>query len=146
MNTSDILSRMLSMVPQGAGMELPPKVFLDMEGEFVDFVEGKSLTIRYPNRERYSNPFGFMQGGIITAAIDNTVSPFSYVIAPPSITKEIVTKYKRPVKSTDEYIEVTATLITKTEKYLTIRGEVRNVDGKIVALGDATSVFIKNKH
>jgi len=52
-----------------------------MEGEFIDLVEGISLTARFPNKDRYMNPMGFMQGGIITAAIDNTVSPLSYMLA-----------------------------------------------------------------
>jgi acyl-CoA thioesterase FadM len=86
-----------------------------------------------------------MQGGIITAAIDNTVPPFSYVIAPPSITKEIFTKYKRPVKPEDKYIEVTATLLEKDEKQLRIQGEVKNEKGKFVALGIATAVYINAK-
>lgn len=141
--SKDILSRMLSLVPPESGMELPPKIFFDMEAEFIEFIEGELLTVRFPCKERYSNPFGFMQGGIITAAIDNTVSPFSYVIAPPSITKEIVTKYKRPVKFGEKYIDVTATLLDKDEKNLVLQGKVRNEMGKIVALGVATAVFIK---
>ena len=56
----DIMSVLLKMIPSDNGMELPPKVFIDMEGEFIDFVEGESLTARYPNKERYMNPFGFM--------------------------------------------------------------------------------------
>lgn len=142
---SDILARMLNLVPHDNGMELPPKIFFDMEGEFVEFIENVLLTIRFPNKERYSNPFGYMQGGIITSAIDNTVSPFSYVIAPPSITKEIVTKYKRPVNSDDKYIEVTATLLDRDETHLRLQGEVRNENSKIVALGVATAVFINAK-
>lgn len=59
-------------------MALPPKVFLDMDDEFIEFIEGEKLVARYPNKSRYRNPFGFMQGGIIVAAIDNTIAPLSY--------------------------------------------------------------------
>jgi len=40
-------------------MDLPPKIFMDMDGEFIDLVEGVSLTARFPNKERYMNPMGF---------------------------------------------------------------------------------------
>lgn len=71
-----IFSKLLELFPSHTSMELPPKVFIDMEGEFIGFVEGEKLIARYPNKSRYMNPFGFMQGGIIVASIDNTISPF----------------------------------------------------------------------
>jgi len=94
----DILSNLLQLAPTDTNMELPPKIFLDMEGEFIEFVKGEKLIAQFPNFERYMNPFGFMQGGIIVAAIDNTIAPLSYVSAPPNITKEINTTFKRPIK------------------------------------------------
>ena len=113
-----------------------------MEGEFI---ENQRLTIRLPNKQRYSNPCGYMQGGIITAAIDNTVSPFSYIVAPSSITQEITTKYKRAVTSDDQYIQVTATLMGRNQTHIKLKGEVKNVRGKIVAWVVATAVFIKKQ-
>ena len=35
---NEILSKLLAMAPSNTGMELPPKVFLDMEGEFIEFI------------------------------------------------------------------------------------------------------------
>jgi len=49
--TNDIISRIFKMIPSDTGMELPPKVFIDMEGEFIDFVEGEALTTRFPNKD-----------------------------------------------------------------------------------------------
>jgi len=100
----DIMQRVLELIPAETGMKLPPRVFIDMEGEFIDLVEGISLTARFPNKDRYMNPMGFMQGGIITAAIDNTVSPLSYMLGSPNVTQTISTTFKRPVKKTDRFI------------------------------------------
>jgi len=141
----DIMSVLLQIIPSDNGMELPPKVFIDMEGEFIDFVEGESLTARYPNKERYMNPFGFMQGGIIVAAIDNTISPLSYILAPANITKEIITTYKRPIKRSDSFIDVTASMLEKTSSHIILQGVVRNEQGKIAAKGIANCVFIKER-
>lgn len=140
---NEILSQLLKMAPSNTGMELPPKVFIDMEGEFIEFVEGEKLVARFPNKERYMNPFGFMQGGIIVAAMDNTISPLSYVVAPPSITKEIITTYKRPIKESDSFIEVIGTVLEKSEKQIKLKAEVMNEKGKLAATGIATCVFIK---
>ena len=140
---NEILNKLLTMVPSTTGMELPPKVFIDMEGEFIEFVEGKKLVARFPNKERYMNPFGYMQGGIIVAAMDNTISPLSYVVAPPSITKEIITTYKRPIKENDSFIDVIGTILEKSEKQIILKAEVMNEKGKLAATGIATCVFIK---
>ena len=140
---NNILTRLLQLVPVETSMELPPKVFIDMEGEFIDFVENERLVARFPNKERYSNPFGFMQGGILVAAMDNTISPLSYVVAPPSITKEIVATYKRPIKPCNHFIEVVATVIEKTATHISLQAEVMNENGKLAAKCVANCVFIK---
>ena len=138
----DILSKLLQLSPSETNMELPPKVFVDMGGEFIDFVEGVSLTARFPNMERYMNPFGFMQGGIIVAAMDNTISPLSYVSAPPNITKEINATYKRPIKACDRFIDVVATVTKKTTSNIILHAEVLNEKGKLAAKGVANCVFL----
>ena len=39
----DIMQRVLELIPAETGMELPSKVFIDMEGELIDLVEGISF-------------------------------------------------------------------------------------------------------
>ena len=140
---NNILARLLLLAPSNTSMELPPKIFIDMEGEFIDFVESKSLTARFPNMKRYMNPFGFMQGGIIVAAMDNTIAPLSYVTAPPNITKDIHTTYKRPIKECDRFIDVVATVVKKTKLGIMLQAEVLNEKGKLAAKGIANCVYIK---
>ena len=36
----EILTRMLSLVTPDTEMKLPPNMFFDMEGEFIEFIEG----------------------------------------------------------------------------------------------------------
>jgi len=126
-------------------MDLPPRVFSDMEGEFIDLVEGISLTARFPNKDRYMNPMGFMQGGIITAAIDNTVSPLSFMLGSPNVTQTISTTFKRPIKKTDRFVIVKASMIEKTETHIVMQAEVKSDSGKLMANGVAKCVFIKNR-
>ena len=142
---AEIMAKFLQLIPENTGLELPPKIFIDMDGKFIAFVEGKSLTARFPVKERYMNPFGFMQGGIIVATIDNTISPLSYVLAPPNVTKEISTIFKRPIKGSEPFIDVTASMLEKTAAYIILQAEVRNESGKLVAKGTAKCIFVKNR-
>lgn len=140
-----ILTRIMNLLPSGVGMELPPKVFLNMQGEFIEFVEGQRLVARYPNLERYANPFGFMQGGIIVAAMDNTVSPLSYMVAPPNITSGIEAIFKRPIKGADPFIDVIATVVNRSDSSISLQAEVLNARGKRAAMGIAKCTFIKGR-
>jgi uncharacterized protein (TIGR00369 family) len=141
----DIMQRVLELMPSDTGMDMPPSVFSDMEGEFIDLVEGISLTARFPNKDRYMNPMGFMQGGIITAAIDNTVSPLSFMLGSPNVTQTISTTFKRPIKKTDRFVIVKASMIEKTETHIVMQAEVKSDSGKLMANGVAKCVFIKNR-
>jgi acyl-coenzyme A thioesterase PaaI-like protein len=111
---SELLRRIMDALPADAGMQLPPKVFLDMKGEFIEFVQGEKLVARFPNMERYENPLGFMQGGIIVAAMDNTVSPLGYMLSPANITAGIEAIFKRPIKRMEPFIDVVATVVERS--------------------------------
>jgi len=63
----------------------PPACLLDMQGEPLEYEEGVFLSLCFPVLPRHANPLGHMQGGYIVAALDNTLGPFSYLIAPPSV-------------------------------------------------------------
>ncbi|MDX1993058.1 MAG: PaaI family thioesterase [bacterium] len=133
---------MLQQKAENAGLEIPPKVFLDMEGEMLEYIEGKSLRVRFPVKERYQNPLGYMQGGMIVAAMDNTIGPLSYLVAPPSVTTQLNTSYIRPVTPQDAYIEVVAILVERTRRQIFLSAEAMNPAGKRVATCTATCMLI----
>ena len=136
--TDELMAQMGRMMSPGSNIELPPKVFVDMEGEFVDYQEGQMLTVRFPVKKRYQNPMGHMQGGVIVAAIDNTLGPLSFLVAPPSVTTQLNTSYIRPVTAQDEYIIITGRVLERTRSQLFMMAEVTNAVGKLVAVSYAT--------
>ena len=77
---------------------IPPPVFTSMGGEFVEIAldEGVLIT-RFPVRKEYLNPYGAVQGGMVAAAVDNTLGPLSMLVAPPNVTRKLEMKYSRPV-------------------------------------------------
>ncbi|MFO8101739.1 MAG: PaaI family thioesterase [Dehalococcoidia bacterium] len=134
-----------SKLPESAGIEIPPKIFIDMEGENIEYIEGKSLTVRFPVKERYQNPLGAMQGGMIVAAMDNTLGSLSYLVAPPSVTTYVSASYIRPVREDDKFIDVTATVVEITNNFLHLRAEVRNLAGELVAVGQLINYLLKKR-
>ncbi|HRR10071.1 MAG TPA: PaaI family thioesterase [Rhodothermales bacterium] len=101
-----------------------------MNGEYVSFTENRILVCRFPNDPRFQNPIGLMQGGFIVAAIDNTLGPLSYLVAPPSVTTQLNTTYLRPVTMRDTYLDVHGEVLEQSKSYLHMRATVLNPSGK----------------
>ena len=121
-------------LPTNVPLQLPPPCLTDMQGEFLDFEDGVMLRMRFPVLQRYQNPLGYMQGGFVAAALDNTLGPFSYLIAPPSVTSRMAIDYLRPVLPTETAIVCEARLVERTAKTLFLSGKVESGNGKTLAL------------
>lgn len=125
-----------------AGLRLPPPVFTELGGTFLAFdKEAATLRVRFPVEERFQNPAGFLQGGVIVAAIDNAVGPLSYLVAPPSVTSQMDTTFLRPVTPADAFIEVEARFVERSGRQLVLDARVTNPAGQTVALARATCVI-----
>lgn len=142
MSTPPTLEQRMAAMQAQTGLELPPKIFRDMHSEIVSY-SATTLRVRFPVQERYQNPMGFMQGGMIVAAIDNTIGPLSYAVAPPSVTTHLNTTFVRPVPPTDAYIEVEARVTEQTRRKLFLDAVVTNPAGKTVALAYATCELVE---
>lgn len=142
--TSEIFALLIDRVP--AGLEMPPKVFVDMQGEFLNFTDEKTLMARFPVLERYQNPLGYMQGGVLVAIVDNTIGPLSYLVAPPSVTTQLNTSYVRPVTPQDEFLYVTAWVSEQTRRQLFLTAHVTNDAEKMVAISHASCTILDNSN
>lgn len=142
---TDINALLRTRLPAGVPLQIPPPCLIDMQGEPVAYVEGASLTMRFPVLARYQNPIGHMQGGFIVAALDNTLGPFSYLIAPPSVTTSLNTQYLRPVTQEMPYITCHARLVERTRTQLFLAGEVRDEAGRVLAMCQAVCQILPQK-
>jgi acyl-coenzyme A thioesterase PaaI-like protein len=116
-----------------------------MEGEFLEFdLQAGSLAARFPVSERSLNPFGTMQGGMIAAAVDNTLGPLSMLVAPPSVTRRFEITYSRPVPLAMGHILVQARLVERQERKLFFRADVRGPEGERLARAKATHWIVKD--
>ena len=113
---------------------IPPPIFVAMHGEFLEFDrDGELLITRFPVLERYLNPYGAMQGGMVAAAVDNTLGPLSMLVAPPNVTRRLEMKYSRPITIDLEFITVRAKLMNREGRWLTFSAEVRDQEGMLLA-------------
>ncbi|PEN12604.1 thioesterase [Longibacter salinarum] len=135
----NILERLRERVPADADLQLPPPCYEEMEAEAVSFDAGAEvLVVRLPVQQRYQNPLGLMQGGFIAAAIDNTLGPLSFLVAPPSVTTQMSTQYLRPVPPSVDYIEVEGRVAERAGRQLFLEATVRLPNGKTAARAQAT--------
>ncbi len=117
----------------------PPPVFVTMRGEFVQFdLDAGSLTVQFPVLESYLNPYGTVQGGMVAAAIDNTLGPLSLLLAPPNVTRRLEITYSRPVTLDMGHITVDAKLLERQDRWLFFQATVRGPEGRRLARAKAT--------
>ena len=146
----DLSGMMERMKALGAGdLKLPPPVLEEMEAEIRDYRPagpdgvGAALVVRFPVLERYQNPMGIMQGGMVAAAVDNVVGPLSYLVAPPSVTAQLTMTYLAPVTPDLSHITVEATLVARAGRQLVFDATVTAPDGTALAMARATQTIVR---
>lgn len=72
-----------------------------------------------------------MQGGVISAAIDNVIGPLSLLIAPPNVTRKAEVKYLKGIDANIDFIYVTTTFIKQKKNFLYFEARVENEDQTI---------------
>lgn len=129
----EVAARMEALLA-GGPLQIPPPVFVEMGGEVVAWdMAAKSLAVRFPVQARFQNPMGYMQGGMIAAAVDNVVGPLSFMVAPPSVTKSLTMEYLRPIPPSVAEITVVARLVATEGVELVFAAEVWRGQGTLLA-------------
>ncbi|MCW5580258.1 MAG: PaaI family thioesterase [Luteimonas sp.] len=138
----DLNALIRARLPASLHGMIPPPCLVDMQGECLGYEDGVRLCMRFPVLARYRNPLGNMQGGFVVAALDNTIGPFSFLIAPPSATTSLDTQYLRPVTSAETHVTCSAWLVERTRNTLHIHAQATNGEGKVVALAQSVNQIL----
>ena len=132
--TQQIIAQIESLIGNDKKLAVPPKVFRDMQGQFIAYDQGKSLRAAFPVLERYEGPTGVMQGGMIAAAFDNVCGPLSYLLTSSyCITVNLNTSFVRPITRQDGELIVEIGLVDRTKQFLLLDGKAVNPQGKLIA-------------
>jgi acyl-coenzyme A thioesterase PaaI-like protein len=125
---------------------IPPPVFVSMQAEVVAFdPEAASLTVRFPVRGQDLNPYRSMQGGMIAAAIDNTLGPLSMLVAPPNVTRTLEVTYSKPITLDLVTFLVTARLVKREKRFLDFSAEVTTEQGLKLARAKAVHWIVNGQ-
>lgn len=120
-------------------IDFPPPVFDAMQGEVVNYdMDNNILTNKFPILDEHLNPYGNMQGGIISAAIDNTVGPLSLLVSPPNFTRYLEVKFAKVVSPELGFIFVIARFIEQKKRQLFFETAVENSEGEKLASAKST--------
>ena len=138
-----VLKEMMVRLRARYGSELdtynvPPPIFTVMRGEFMSYdPERAELRARFPILQEWLNPYGLMQGGMLAAAIDNTLGPLSMLVAPANVTRRMEIKYSQGALLGMEYLHVTARCIERDDRWLTMEAAARSPQGVLLARAKA---------
>ncbi|MCB1305620.1 MAG: PaaI family thioesterase [Leptospiraceae bacterium] len=128
----EIMKLLQGANPLPDGMQVPPPVFTMMDGRIELYEQGKRLKAVFPVREEYYNPMNRMQGGMIAAAIDNTMGPLSFLVAGPAFTLSFYVDFVRGIDAS-RMLHVEAVVISRSRTNLILEATASDPRGKIVA-------------
>lgn len=91
------------------------------------------FSVVYPVLEKYLNPLNSMQGGLITAAFDNTFGGLVvHALKKPAASININTTYHKPIYADDELL-VKVEIKSAGSSIVYMTGEGRNRNGDLIA-------------
>ena len=132
-------------LPGGKKLMLPPPCATEMNVRFIEYISRKKLVCSFPVKKKYLNPIGVMQGGFITAAIDNTMGPLSFLAAKnPAVTLDLHTTYIRGIPEGDT-LTVEAEVKSRGLGTMYIKAKAFNSKNKLIAEAISQSYILKNK-
>lgn len=141
-DSTDQITPLLRARNTGVNLQFPPACFITMGGEFLQFdVDAKRLRVRFPVKPEFANPMGYMQGGLIVGAIDNTIGPLTFLVAPPSVTTQLNTTYIRPITPDLTFFEVEAVVTEQTRKQIFVDAVVRSGEKQLALARASCSVI-----
>lgn len=119
-------------------MQIPPPAFIAMQGGIVEYdLNSGFMRTQFPVLKLFQNQFGYMQGGMIVAAIDNTLGPLSMLVAPPNYTRSLDVKFKKAIHPDVELIYVHAKLEFQRKRMLVFSSKVFDKNETVFATAKA---------
>ncbi len=132
------LFKLLSVSVDSDKAQFPPKVFELLKGEFIEYVEGKSIKMRYPIQTKFDNPFHITFGGTLGMYFDMTFGPFSGLVTQAATTSlDLNICFLKTLSIADEYVYINAHVVSQSKQFLTLRADAYKGDNILV--GTATS-------
>jgi uncharacterized protein (TIGR00369 family) len=131
---------------QNIPLKLPPPSLIELGIEYLEVEPGEFIRGKFPFDERFANPLGTCQGGILTAALDEHFGPLAYLTADsPCPTLSLNTTFLRPFSAEMGYCLIEVTVLKKSSQFIFMRGTVTSPSGDILAHAESHVVIFKSQ-
>jgi len=130
----------------GDKLNVPPNCFVEMKGRIIEYHEGSSIKIAFPVEERFTNPAGFLLGGMISAYFDNTFGPFSYLeTKAPTTSLDLNVTFIRSISPEEKEIICEAEVVKKTKSFIIFEGKAYNPENKLIAISTSRMMILSGR-
>lgn len=107
----------------------PPNVSHLLEGEFVKYDPGQSMTMRFPVKSEFDNPFHITFGGVYGMYFDMAFGPFSGLVTNAATTSlDLNITFLKPLSVADKYVTVIAEVVSLSKQFLILEGKAYKGD------------------
>ncbi|MET9296805.1 PaaI family thioesterase [Streptomyces sp. NPDC003077] len=109
--------------------------------------EGVRVTAEFTVKEAHQGAPGLAHGGVLAAALDETLGSLSWLLRVIAVTGRLETDFVRPVPvGTTLYLEAEVTAVHGRKIYSTAVGRTGGPDGPVAVRADALFVEVKVDH
>ena len=131
------------LMKNAENLTVPPKCFVEMQGRFLEYVEGESVKISFPVDARFTNPAGNLLGGMISAYFDTTFGPFSYLEAKcPTTSLDLNTTFIRSIHPDEKELICEARIVKRTRTFIIFEGRAYTPDNKLIATATSRMMIL----
>jgi acyl-coenzyme A thioesterase PaaI-like protein len=102
--------------------------------EYLEVNPSKNLKALLPFQEKFTNPAGIFQGGILCAALDEVFGPLSYISAQaPCMTLALHTTFLAPFKREMKTCQIEGMILKQSKNFIFMRAEIHSPDQILLA-------------
>lgn len=138
-------TKTMELFKDNSNLTLPAPIFETMQCEIIEYIEeDKKLVMKIPVLKEWLSPYGTMQGGMISSAMDNAVGALSLLVAPLNVTRSMESKFLKPIFSKLDYMYVQAKLIEKEKRHLFFTAQIEDDKGIVYAKATIKNYIIED--
>ncbi len=123
----------------GTSVALPPRIVEELRPQFLDTAAADTAACAFPAQERFANPMGMLQGGIIAAAFDFVFGMLAFLqVQRPCASVTLNLAYIRSLPADGRAFTVEARLRAAMRTMVFLEGTACDADGNVVATAATT--------
>ncbi|HNR31288.1 MAG TPA: PaaI family thioesterase [Candidatus Hydrogenedentes bacterium] len=135
----ELYAKLRGRVGDDGGLTIPPVIVAELRPRLLDHTPGESIRCAFPAQERFANPMGMLQGGIIAAAFDFVFGMLAFLtLERPCASVTMNLTYLRPLPADGAEFTVEVCMRAAMRSLAFLEGSVCDGNGKTIATATTT--------